>query len=272
VRDPLEPSGVRVVLLMEHIERLRGSAKELGLSDSLRPEALADAVLAAAAKADLDRARVRLTITGGDLNLLEAGAGTGPVDPTVLIAVTPAQAYPDAMFDRGVGVTIADWKANPLDGFQGHKTVWYWPRLQELQKAAAKGAGEALVFGVSNHAVGGCVSNLVCVKGGEIVTPVARGEEQQGAMPSPVLPGCTRHWLLDRADDLGVVIHRRMVTIDDVLDADEVFLTNASWGVLPVVRVESREIGEAKPGGLTRRLLAEWRSFVEGNETGEGGV
>ena len=48
------------------------------------------------------------------------------------------------------------------------------------------------------------------------------------------------------------------LTIDDVLAAEECFLTNAAWGVLPVVRVEKATIGGAKPGILTRQLREKW--------------
>ncbi|MFN9971684.1 MAG: aminotransferase class IV, partial [Phycisphaerae bacterium] len=107
--------------------------------------------------------------------------------------------------------------------------------------------------------------------------PIARGEESEAAghdgvvgdaetsgrgravMPSPVLPGITRRWALDwcAANDVEVV--KRMVAIDDVLNADEVLLTNSSWGVLPVVRVESHGIGAGEPGTLGGELVQAWR-------------
>jgi D-alanine transaminase len=48
----------------------------------------------------------------------------------------------------------------------------------------------------------------------------------------------------------------RRLEVDDVLGADEVFLTNSSWHVLPVVRVEQRTIGAGAPGESTRTLRA----------------
>jgi len=147
------------------------------------------------------------------------------------------------MFERGVAITIADTKANPLNAREAHKTVNYWWRLRELQQAAQKGAGEALVLQVTNHVSGGCVSNLFVVKDDELLTPTARGEEEQGAIPSPVLPGVTRGAVLEIAQAKGIPVTTRLLTIDDVLDADELFLTNSSFGVLPVVQVERKRIG-----------------------------
>lgn len=249
------PDGVVVDGLEEHLDRLQASAAELGLSRDLKTGPLGEALVETVRRSGYDRARVRLTITGGDLNLLRA-TGRGAHTPTVLIDAQPATQYPETMFTRGVMAVIADAKANPLDPTAGHKTLNYWWRLRELQTAAGRGAGEAIVLQVSNHVCGGCVSNLFAVRNGTLVTPIARGEEQEvggkGAIPSPVLPGITRARVLKEAKKMGLAVERRMMGIGDVLDADEVFLTNSSWGVLPVTAVEAEPVGSGEVGEVAR--------------------
>ncbi|MDI1288341.1 MAG: aminotransferase class IV [bacterium] len=280
----------RVIHLQEHLSRLATSAETLGLASSINIDALAEAVQmsirrAAAESRETIRFRLRLTITGGDLNLLEAaraaGQTPGAQQPTILIVAQPATKYPDEIFSRGTMVVLADLKLNPLDPFQGHKTVNYWARLRELQQAAAKRAGEALVLQVSNHLAGGCVSNILLVKDEEVYTPICRGEEEEVAegvdgdgidalgdspssavMPSPVLPGVVRGWALDTLKDEGVKPERRLLGLQDVLDADEVLLTNSSWGVMPVVQLESKTIGDGAVGPITRMLVERWRDVV----------
>ncbi len=307
----------RVVALWEHVERLKVSAIELGLVSTLHADALAEAVERTAAKEaqtskDTERFRVRLTVTGGDMNMLgrrtwgteRPGSenratkdqatkerATGDThEPTLMIHAQPATVYPEEMLEQGVRATIADLRVNPLDPMQGHKTLNYWARLRQLQLASARGAAEALVFQVTNHLAGGCVSNAFIVKDGAIVTPIARGEEvdvgggkvgsddeadverqslaqgqmplRVGVMPSPVLPGVVRRWVMDWAAGADVPVIRRMVTIDDVLGADEAFLTNSSWGVLPVVGVEREKIGLGSVGRLTVNLMKAWREVL----------
>jgi branched-chain amino acid aminotransferase len=296
-------AGAWCLHLEEHLERLRASALAVGLVSALHPGPLAEAVLRTIQASGQPRARVRLTITGGDLNLLnrpmagqrrESGGGAGGAggaggsgwhDPTVIVAVTPATRYPAGMLEEGVLATIADTRVSPLDELAPHKTLNYWFRLRELQAAAGKGAGEALVFTTGNHLVGGCVSSAILVRDGELVVPIALGEEADAArgvggvggvgaraedgraLRSPVRPGITRAWAIQTAAGLGHLTRRKMVTIDDVLSADELMLTNSSWGVLPVVQVESRRIGgggggasgAGVPGPITRALLAAWR-------------
>jgi branched-chain amino acid aminotransferase len=247
----------RVFRGLEHMERLRASARALGLSDRLRPEALVDACEATMAHNGLTHARVRLTITGGDMNLLAQRPEDVRHDPTVLIHVQPPTPYPPTLFEQGVGVRIADGQLNVADPFAGHKTLWYWPRLAALQRAAEAGMQEALWFDVTRALGCGCVSNVFLVKGGVLLTPVARGEEPKGqAVRSPVLPGVTRAAVLSLAEECGMTSDARRLEVDDLLGADEVFLTNSSWHLLPVVRVEQRTIGAGSPGEATRTLRA----------------
>ena len=287
-----DEGGPDVIGFDLHLDRLIASAAELGLVEGLRPAPLREAVLrtlesSGLADAPSKRARVRLSITGGDLNLLQGG-GASPHQPTVLVQVQPATRYPDELFERGAMVTVADFRLNPFNPFEGHKTLNYWMRLRELQRASGKGAAEALVFGVTNHLAGGCVSNAIVVKDGRVLTPIARGEEravaeadraavarapgqagqqaaqqegaaQEGAvLPSPVLPGVTRSMLLDAAEERGVPVVKQMLTVDDVFEADEIMLTNSSWGVLPVTRVESHAVSNGEPGEVFGLLRAAW--------------
>lgn len=250
-----------IVALDEHAERLAESARALRLSEDLRVAGLGETALETFRRSGLERARLRLTVTGGDLNLLEA-RGVSNHRPTVLCVAQPATDYPPAMFERGVLATLADARANPLDPTGGHKTLNYWWRLRELQQAASKGAGEAIVLQVSNHIAGGCVSNLVAVHGEIALSPIARGEEPEGGLPSPVLPGVTRSIVLGWLETRGLEVRRQMMTVDDLLDADELFLTNSSWGVLPVTRLEGATIGGGEPGPVTRELIGQWRALT----------
>ncbi|MFG0298809.1 MAG: aminotransferase class IV, partial [Phycisphaerales bacterium JB047] len=144
------PDGIVVQDLDEHLDRLQSSAATLGLSDDLKTGPLGEAVVETVKRSGLDSARVRLTLTGGDLNMLQTTGRSGH-QPTILIQANPVTPYPDEMFENGVMATLAQARANPLDPTAGHKTLNYWWRLRELQAAAAKGAGESIVFQVSNH-------------------------------------------------------------------------------------------------------------------------
>ncbi|MBL9147793.1 MAG: aminotransferase class IV [Phycisphaerae bacterium] len=253
----------RVFRARDHIERLATSARELRLTEAIRVEPLIQAVQATIERSGLREARVRLTITGGDLNLLQARGERPSHDPTILIVAQPPTAYPDALFTNGVRVGVAADRANPFDRTSGHKTLWYWPRLATLQEAGSRGLSEVLIFALDGRLASGCVSNAFLVKDGVVRTPFARGE----APDAPTLPGITRQTIIECCDDLGLAVERGGISFDDLRGAQECFLTNSSWGVLPVVGIEGTPIGAGTVGNETTRLRQAWRERVERETT-----
>ena len=69
--------------------------------------------------------------------------------------------------------------------------------------------------------------------------------------------------MIELAATLHIPCVRRMLGVPDLLDADEVFLTNSSWQVLPVTRVEKKEIGGGKVGPVTAKLRAALLELIE---------
>jgi branched-chain amino acid aminotransferase len=258
----------RVFRLKQHLERLCNSAMALGLSKDLNAEAIAEAVRITIEHNQIDRARIRLTVTPGSLSMLSGQPPRNPgVAGTILIQPTEPTEYDPRYFDEGITVLVAQPGANPFDALAGHKTLAYWSRLRTLRQAASVGAGEAIWLNVSNHLASGSISNVFLVKEGQLLTPIARGEEADNTLPAPVLPGITRAAVIELAEELGVTVKRQMLSIDDLLEADEVFLTNSSWQVLPVSKVEKSPIGACKAGDLTKRLRADLLDLIERETT-----
>jgi branched-subunit amino acid aminotransferase/4-amino-4-deoxychorismate lyase len=255
----------RAYRLEDHLARLAGSAADLGLFMSLDTEPLAQAVAQTVAHNGLDRARLRLTITPGTLSLLrpQPDEARARIVPSVVIVPSESIKYDPAYFTQGVTVTVHGPLANPFDPTSGHKTLNYWPRLRALRQAASLGAAETIILNVTNHLAGGAVSNLLLVKGDALLTPIARGEEADGALPSPVLPGVTRGVMLGLAEQMGLRIERRMLTVTDLLEADEAMLTNSGWGVLPIARVERKDIGAGGVGQITQKLRSQLLEDIE---------
>ena len=246
----------RVFRLDAHLARLAASSAELGLARSLDTDRLARAVEQTLAENKLTEARVRLTVTAGNVSQ--------PAQLTELVVATEPTQYDPAYFEQGIKVLIAPPGSNPFDVTAGHKTLAYWSRLRTLRQAATAGGGEAIWLNVSNHLASGAISNIFLVKSGELLTPIARGEEVQGALPAPVLPGITRAAVIEIAESLDIPVHKRMLDVNDLLDADEVFLTNSGWHVLPVTSVEKSTIGDGSVGRLTADLRQRLLDLIQG--------
>ena len=91
----------------------------------------------------------------------------------------------------------------------------------------------------------GASSNAYMVHNGTVITrPLTKA----------ILPGVTRHLVLDIAADAGIPIEQRPFTLNEAYEADELFLSSATTFVLPVVQLDARTIGTGKPGPLSIRL------------------
>ena len=277
--ETMAAANGRVFRAEAHVQRLIDSARQLRLSERLQVEPLVEAVQLAVTHNKVDRARIRLTVTGGNLNMLQS-TGASPHDPTILVVVQPPTDYPDTFFEQGVAVTIANGRMSPWTVGAGHKTLDYWSRIHALQEAAAVRAGEALWLMPDANIACGSVSNAFIVKDDALLTPPARTETHNGE-PSPVLPGITRAAVLELA--AGRRIERRPISVDELLAADEMFMTNSSWQILPVtslllrartgegddaeVGLQMHTIGEGDVGSTTSDLRTALLALIE-QETG----
>ncbi|NLF29420.1 MAG: hypothetical protein GX591_00880 [Planctomycetes bacterium] len=222
-----------------HLKRLLETVGLLGLRTDQTAEGLAKAVMEVLAANGLDdRARVRITLSGGDLR-------TG--EPTSVVTATPLPEYPGEYYTRGVLAVIAPFRQIAGDPTFGAKTGCYFPRILARQEAARKGAVEALWFTTTGRLAEGCFTNIFLVTGGRLRTP---------PRDTPVLPGVTRQAVLELAAELKIPADDQSeLIIDDLLGADEVFITASTMGVVPVVQVEAGIIAEGAVGPVTKRLM-----------------
>ena len=101
---------------------------------------------------------------------------------------------------------------------------------------------------------------MFLVRDGRLLTP---------GLDTPVLPGVTREAIVELAGRLEIACDAgATLTIDDVLAADELFLTASTMGVLPVSTVRDHAVGAGKPGSVTRRLLKAYDDLVEAETAG----
>lgn len=240
-----------VFRLDAHLDRLMNSAAKL-LFPIERPDLPLTADIATLLRRNgLSEARVRLTVTSGRADGAEP-AGDRP-RLTVVITAAPLTEYPAEWRERGLAVIVSPYRQNPDDPLTGHKSTSYLARLIALREAHGHQCGEALWFTPANRLAEGCLSNVFVVKDQALRTP---------PLNTPVLPGIARSVVLEMAIEQAVNLEERPLTIDDLLDADEVFLTNSIMQVMPVGRVERKNIGTGLPGEMTRRLAEGYRKKV----------
>ena len=91
---------------------------------------------------------------------------------------------------------------------------------------------------------------------------VTKGALRTPPADTPVLPGIARGVVMELAKKSGMEMREEPLIIDDLLDADEVFLTNAIMHIMPVIRVEKHDINQGRVGEITKWLLGAYRELV----------
>jgi branched-chain amino acid aminotransferase len=185
-------------------------------------------------------ARLRLTLTNGPMAESEQQRKS-----TLLITATELRSYPPEYYKKGVMVVLCPFKQNPIDPTSGRKTTSYFSRMIALNMAHQKRAAEALWFTVDNRLAEGCISNVFLVKDSELYTP---------PITTPVLPGVARKTIFRFAKQDSIKLTEKDLTIDDVLGADEIFLTNVIMQVMPINKVEKHTVGDGQVGPFAKKL------------------
>lgn len=232
----------RVFGMHDHLDRLFTSAAALKIPVTQSREEIIAGMNEVLKANGLTDARLRLTVTPG--NMLNFDQDKGP-ESTLIITTSKLQPYPAEYYEKGMTVIISKYKQNPDDATCGHKTLNYLPRLLALQQAQTAQAGEALFFTTANHLAEGCISNVFLVSKQTLITP---------PLETPVLAGVTRSKVIELAHDCDIDIEVRPGVIKDLLDADEVFLTNSIMELMPVGRIERHPVTNEKPGPIYQTL------------------
>lgn len=238
-----------VFRLQDHLDRLFLSAATLSIAHSYDKPHIGRAIESLLQTNQLTDARLRLTLTGGPL-----AESDEQRKPTLLITATEFKPYPSDYYKTGVLVILCPFRQNATDPMCGHKTICYYPRLLALNLAHQRRAAEAIWFTMENRLAEGCVSNVFLVKNSILQTP---------SLETPVLPGIARKTVLELARQQSIEAVEKDLFVTDLLDADEVFLTNVVMEVLPVISVEKRAIGSGTVGPITQRLRDAFANAVE---------
>jgi branched-chain amino acid aminotransferase len=251
--ETLRAYNGKVFALDEHLERLAGSARVLGLpvpSYDWRP------LIAELLRCNLLQrcdAWVRITLTRGPADPIVLPPV--PPRPTTIVMVKPIDPTLAAKQRRGVAVTLLPYSRH---GFiPEHKSLNYLPAVVGKVLAARHGAYDGIFVRGEHFITEGTTSSLFVVQGKSLWTTPIGG----------ILPGVTRRRVLDLAERARLRTLERDLTTTDLLEADEAFLTSSISEIMPIVEVDQTRIGKGQPGPVTRKLQKLYRAAVQ-KETG----
>ena len=236
--------GGKAVRLERHLARLHAGAHILRFGESLRGIDFASAVASVCEANGLTDARVRLTVTRG----LAEGPGrllpSGATSPTVAVTADP---LPAANLDPA-RVVISSIRRDEKSPLCGVKSLNYLPGILARAEAADAGADDAILLNTQGNVAETTIGNIFLVKGRELITP---------SLDQGPLPGTVREAVLALAPDLGLNVIEAPLSPDELLEVDELFLTNAIQLARPIGQVGGTAVGNGKGevcGGLLTLL------------------
>jgi len=247
--ETMRSYGGVVFSLPDHLDRLFFSAAALPINHTYDREYITDAVYKVLRANKLADARLRLTLTSGPMSQPDEQRRA-----TLLITATKLQPYPAQYYEKGVLVVLCPFRQNLTEPIYGHKTTSYLSRMIGLNLAHQKNAAEALWFTIDNRLAEGCISNVFLVKDSALYTP---------PIVTPVLAGVARKTVCQIALKNSIQLIEKDLYIDDVLAADEIFLTNVIMQIMPVTSVEKHTVSDGKSGPMTKKLQKHFDEFIK---------
>lgn len=248
----------RIFKLEEHIDRLYESAKTLDIKIPLSKEEFKEIIIETLRKNKLTNAYIRPIVTRGVGKL-----GLDPRNcekPTIIVIPQRLEQYPlTATYRRVFKAIVSSIRRTPPFCLPASaKVLNYQNNILAKIEAIHYGADEAIMLDWRGYVCEGTGSNIFIVKKGVLITP---------PLHASILPGITRQTVIEIAKRIGVEVLERDLTIHDLYNADEVFLTGTSIEIQPVVEIDGRKIGNGEPGPVSMKIMEEFKKEVESTGT-----
>lgn len=231
--------------LSYHVDRLYRSMRLLGIRPVTAPDEFTEIVEVVIEETGVTEGYVKIIVTRGEGDHDFTIPSRNALRPNVLVYAKPIDLDAIAKVQDGVKcVTMADDRGHHCDILSLNQLN----NMMARAEAQKKGCYDA-IFLKGDLLTEASHSNVCIVKAGVIWTP-AKNEF--------MIPGITRSLVLSRvAPTAGVTSiddGADPVRLTDMMNAEEVFLTNTQDGIIPVLSIDGKPIGDGKPGTVTRKI------------------
>ncbi|MFC4308411.1 D-amino acid aminotransferase [Steroidobacter flavus] len=240
VYEVLPVFGGRMFLFREHFDRLARSLREIRMENPHTHEewrGILEQLIARNASSDC---YVYVQVSRGAEYGRNHAFPVVAVKSTVFAMASPLPVFTDAQRAAGLSaITVEDFRWGRCD----IKSTALLANVLMKQQAADAGANEAIIVRDGDVMEGSSTSVFV-VKNGVVATPPNSHR---------ILPGTTRDAALSLANNVMPVDIRR-ISVDELRNADEVWISAATRDVLPVTRIDGAPVGTGRPGPAWLRM------------------
>jgi branched-chain amino acid aminotransferase len=173
--------------------------------------------------------------------------------PSVLVVAAKYTPYADEAYQRGFRVIVSSIRRNSQSPVPAMKTANYMESLLARQEAKAAGVDDVLFLNEKGQLAEASTSNIFLVSKNVLKTP---------RQESGILQGITRGVILELALQMGIMAFEADIQVEEILYADEVFLTNSIMEIMPVTNLDGKTIGDGSPGHITQQLMSVYKDLV----------
>ncbi len=218
-----------LILIDEHLARLwKGmQAMKFEIPKLLTPEHLQQQILQLISKNKQPAARVRLTILRGNGGLYDAVNHT----PNYIIQSWQLPESNGTLNENGLQLCIYPDAKKMADSFSNLKHNNYLPYLMGALFAKERHCNDAVILNNHDRLCDSTIANIFIIKDGNIFTP---------SLSEGCVAGVIRKFIIMHANSAGFAITEKAITIEELLDADEVFLSNAIYNIRWVAAIDNK--------------------------------
>jgi branched-chain amino acid aminotransferase len=245
--------GPAVFRLKEHIQRLFESAKIIGMQTTFNEDILINATKELIKKNNVDSCYIRPLFYHGYGKM---GLDLVGVNVDCAIAIWPWASYlGEDGKANGVSIKISDFTRHfPNKNLnQSKATGFYINSTMAKMDALNTGFDEALMLDLNGNVAEGSGENIFLIKDNVLITPSTQN----------CLNGLTRKSIIEIAKDLDIKVDERVVNKNELFEADEIFLSGTAAEVVPVNKVETRQLAV---GEITKKLQSKYDAVTHGND------
>ncbi len=237
VFETLRTYNGKIFKFDEHYKRLLSSAKFISLPVPTKKETIKKDIIKLLKKNKLTDARIRLTITRG---IGPGGLSINCKNQSIIITT-----------EKIIPIKVPSVKIITLPlttALPGIKSLSYVSSVYAKLQAKKSGAFEAIF--TDKYVREGSFSNIFMVKNNTLYTP-----------KNKILKGITRQIIIDLAKQLKIKTIQKDITKTQLKNADEIFITFTTAGILPVHQIDNIK---KQVGTTTKRLQNEYSKFIKG--------
>ncbi|MCY7291036.1 MAG: aminotransferase class IV [Ferruginibacter sp.] len=233
-----------LILGNEHFARLwKGmQALQFEVPKHFTPEKLEEEILHLAKKNKLNAARIRLTIIRGDGGMYDPKNNT----PNYIIEAIKLPEDNGPLNINGLQICLFEDAVKGIDSFSNLKTNNYLPYFMGAIFAKQQQCNDALILNSKGNICDSTIANIFFIKEETIYTP---------ALTEGCVAGVMRQWIIDNVTEFNFKVVKTVITKEDLLNAEEVFLSNSIYNIRWVASFENKKYENKQIAKLSEILM-----------------